>query len=87
MFFSEISCVAYQIKGNETENTSTMQTNILPFKHPTVPERGPRVTRFSEGHVAYQNKERSVEHYASKIFDHMHTFDLLGWVKKSDINI
>ena len=36
---------------------------------------------FSEGgHVAYQ-KERSIEHYASKMFDLMHTPDLLGWVK------
>ena len=31
--------------------------------------------------------QRSVEHYASKMFDLMHTPDLLGWVKRSDIEI
>ena len=32
-------------------------------------------------------KERSVEHYASKMLDHMHSSYLLGWVKWSDIEI
>ena len=32
-------------------------------------------------------KERSEEHYASKMFNLMHTPDLLGLVKRSDIEI
>ena len=31
--------------------------------------------------------ERSVEHYASKMFDHMHTPDLFGRVKRPAIKI
>ena len=34
-------------------------------------------------HIKLQ--EKSVEHNASKTFDHMHTTDLFGWVKVSDI--
>ena len=32
-------------------------------------------------------KERGLEHYASKIFALMHISVLLGWVKRSDIEI
>ena len=35
--------------------------------------------------ISILKKERSVEHYASTKFDLVHTPDLLGWVKRSDI--
>ena len=36
-------------------------------------------------HIKLQ--ERSLEHYVRKMFDHMHTFDLLGWVNRSNIEM
>ena len=56
-----------------------MHANVLHFYTPSTPVRGQKVKRFfffEKGYVAYQS------HYAIKMFDPMHTPDLLGWVKK-----
>ena len=55
---------------------------LCPFTHPRLLD-GIK-TRFpEEGYLAY---ERSVEHCATKMFELMHTFDLLGYTNKMDLN-
>ena len=58
---------------------------------PSSPGWGKKINGFmfiyGSGHVAYQIKGKSVEQYASKMFDLMHNPDPLGWVKRSDIEI
>ena len=64
-----------------------MQTNILPFIHPRPPDEAKRSKQFfSEvGHVAYQIKGNTCRTLCK--FDLMHTVDILGRIKRSDIKI
>ena len=68
-----------------------MQANILPFYTPSTTGWGQKVKTFfflkDLGHVTYQIKRKELEHFASKMFDLMHTPDLFGWVKRSGIEI
>ena len=59
---------------------------LLYTRNPWMGSKGQNIFFSEEGHVAYQ-KERSVEHYAKKMFDPMHTPYVLGWVKRSKIEI
>ena len=65
-----------------------MQVNILPFYMPTTPEWDQKVKLFFLKVILHiKLKARSVEYYASKMFDLMYLPDLLDWVKISDIEI
>ena len=72
-----------QFKSIGMKRRTPCEQIVYSFTHPR-PLDGVRRSNKSEGHAA---KERSVEHYARKMIDLMHTPDLLGWVKKSDIEI
>ena len=63
-------------KRNEAENT--MQANILPF----LTQIGQNVKHFF---LHIKLKRKKCRTFCK--FDLMHTFDLLGWVKRSDIEI
>ena len=54
-----------------------MHANGLPFYTPLTPVWGQKVKQFLW----------CTSHYAIKMFDIMHTPCLLGWVKRSDIEI
>ena len=79
--------VHVELNGNINEAENTMQVNILPFIHPRPPDVIKRSKQyFSEvGHVAYQIKGKDL--YNIMEFYLTHTPDILGWVKKSDIEI
>ena len=84
-FFSESSHGAYQINGNEAENT--MQANILLCFIHMAPGWGQ--TFFSEVvHAAYQIQRKEVysTFNASKLLNLMHSLDLFGWVKGHILN-
>ena len=38
-------------------------------------------------HIKLKGRKRTLKHYASKLFDILHTPDLFGWVKKINIDI
>ena len=76
-FFLESSRLAYKINGNEAENTIA----LIYTHNPWVRSKGPFFLKSVM--LQIKLKERSVEHYASKMFDHVHTSDLLDWVKRS----
>ena len=61
-----------------------MQANILPFYTPSTPGWGQKVKLFflKKFMLHIKLKGKSVEHWASKMFDLLHTLDLLGWVEK-----
>ena len=83
------SCnVAYQINGNDAENT--MQANILPFYIPTTPGLGQKVkivVVFLKAMLHIKLKGEMLRTLYIKMFDLMHIPELLGWVKSSDIQI
>ena len=65
-----------------------MQANILPFYKNSTPGWDQKVkTFFLKVMLNIILKLRSVEHYAIKMFDLMHTTDLMVRVKRSDIEI
>ena len=85
VFFSECSHVAYSTKLTAMKQRTQCKQIFCPIIHQLC-LKGQNNFFSEEGHVAYQ-KERSEEHYASKMLDLMHTPDLFGWVKSSDIEI
>ena len=56
-----------------------MHANVLPFYTPLTPVCGQKVKK--------KKSEESYGAYAIKMFDIMRTPGLLGWVKRSDIEI
>ena len=66
-----------------------MQANFQPLYTPSTPGWDQKVKTIFLKVVMLHIKlnERRVEHDASKMFDLMHTLDLLGWVKISDVEI
>ena len=56
-----------------------MQANGLPFYTPSIPVWGQN--------IFFRRRLCCISHYAIKMFDLMHTPDILGWVKRSDIEI
>ena len=59
-----------------------MHENVLPFYTPSTPVCGQKVKMFF-----FCRRLCYISHYAIKMFDLMHTTDLLGWVKRLDFEI
>ena len=74
------------VKLNENEAENTLQANSLPFYTPMTPRWGQKVNSFfflKKVHIKLKGKKCRT---LCK-FEIMHTPDLYGWVKTSDIEI
>ena len=75
-------------EGGDLKKHRTCKQIFLSFTHPQPLDGVKRSKHFlSESPVAFQIKRKELEHFASKMFDLMHTPDLFGWVKRSGIEI
>ena len=89
MFFSERSH-NFNIKLMGMKHRTPCRQIFCPFTHPQPLDGVKRTKLFFLKvifHINTMYKEKSLEHYTSKMFDLVHTTDLLGLVKRSDIEL
>ena len=86
LFFSE---VLLQIKLKGMKHRTPCKQIFCPVKRPQPLDGFKMFKHFFFLKVMLHNKilEKMLKKYASKMFDLMHIFDLLDWVKRSDIEI